>query len=80
MTGTRHDCPMCHGLGWIPEPPSRDELLRQVAQVYRDGYTTGPTAHVAAVFRIAHRTAGVWISQAREAGHLPPTTQGKKAG
>jgi hypothetical protein len=57
------------------------ELAREVARVYREAYAAGdpPTVTVAQTFHTSHRTAGRWISQARQMGELGPAL-GKMAG
>lgn len=47
-----------------------DELLRQVAQVYRDNINDNPTTAVAHHTGGAHRTAVLYVQQARQAGFL----------
>lgn len=55
-----------------------DEFLRRVAEVYRENIDDRPTERVAAYFNVAPRTASMYLTKAREAGHLPPTTRGRK--
>ena len=54
-----------------------DELLREVAQVYRANLDANPTQAVADHFDRAHRTAALYVKRARESGHLGPATRGK---
>ena len=53
-----------------------DDLLKQVAEAYRNG-GPAPTNAVERAFGCSHRTAGRYVTLAREAGLLPETTQGK---
>lgn len=54
--------------------PSRytSEKLKEVARVYSTNVEHAPTKAVAAHFKVAHRTAALYVKKAREAGHLPP--------
>ncbi len=54
-----------------------DELLQEVAEVYRANVKGHPTQAVAEHFDRAHRTAALYVKQAREAGFLGATTKGK---
>jgi hypothetical protein len=54
-----------------------DEMLEEVAQVYRSNVTNKPTQAVADHFGKAHRTAGLYVSRAREAGLLGRAHPGK---
>lgn len=54
-----------------------DELLQQVAAVYRANIEDNPTEAVAARVGKSHRTAGSYVKQAREAGFLGKATKGK---
>lgn len=55
-----------------------DNRLREVAEVYRASIVTGtPTAEVAAHFDVAHRTATLYVKQARDRGFLGAATKGK---
>lgn len=54
-----------------------DELLSEVAEVYRANVDDGPTAAVAARFVKSHRTAGLYVKQAREAGLLGQAVKGR---
>lgn len=49
-------------------------LLRGVAEVYRAAIADGdaPTKAVAERYRVSHRTAGRWVSEARRRGELGP--------
>ena len=55
-----------------------DQLLRQVADVYRTNIDHAPTQAVARTFAVKSRMASKYVQQARDRGLLPPTTQGKK--
>lgn len=52
--------------------------LGEVASVYRSA-KRAPTKAVAEHFGVAHRTAALWVKQARDAGLLPATTPGRAA-
>ncbi len=54
-----------------------DDVLREVARVYRENVDSNPTAAVAAFTGRAHRTAALYVKQAREAGFLGAATRGK---
>lgn len=54
-----------------------DELLQEIAQVYRDHLDGTPTAAVAQHTGRAHRTAALYVKQAREAGFLGAAVRGK---
>ncbi len=54
-----------------------DDLLRDVAKVYRANVEHEPTAAVAEHFDKAHRTAALYVHRAREAGHLGAAIKGK---
>lgn len=54
-----------------------DELLSEVAEVYRANVERQPTAAVADHFDRAHRTAALYVKRAREAGHLGAAIKGK---
>ena len=54
-----------------------DEFLREVAEVYRDNADETPTAAVARWSGKAHRTAGLYVKQAREKGYLGAAVVGK---
>lgn len=54
------------------------ELLRQVADVYRENFDKAPAEAVARTFNVKPRMAHEYVRRARERGFLPPTTQGKK--
>ncbi len=56
-----------------------DELLRQVADVYRANiHKRGPTQAVAKQFGVGDRMASTYVTKAREKGLLPKTQRGKK--
>lgn len=55
-----------------------DDLLKEVAAIYRENVGSSPVEAVMNAFQTSHRTAARYVSRAREAGHLPPTSQGKK--
>ena len=54
------------------------ELLAEVARVYRENVDGNPTMAVAEFTGRAHRTAALYIKQAREAGLLGAASPGKK--
>ncbi len=54
-----------------------EDLLREVAQVYRDNIDSNPTAAVQRHTGRAHRTAALYVQQAREAGFLGASIRGK---
>ncbi len=54
-----------------------DDLLREVAQVYRDNVDDNPTAAVQRHTGRSHRTAALYVQQAREAGFLGASVRGK---
>jgi len=56
-----------------------DDVLREVAQIYRDNVDGNPTAAVARHTGRAHRTAALYVQKAREKGFLGPSI-GRKAG
>jgi hypothetical protein len=53
------------------------ELLQEVASVYRAHIDGQPTEAVAEHFNKAHRTAALYVKQAREAGFLGASVRGK---
>ena len=55
-----------------------DGVLRNVAEVYRSNLDGNPVEAVGKSFGVKHRTAANYVQRARAAGHLPPTTPGKK--
>jgi len=57
-----------------------DELLRQVAEVYRANLKDRPGEAVRAAFWVHPRTAARYIRAARDKGFLPDTTRGKVTG
>ena len=54
-----------------------DELLREVAEVYRANVENYPTQAVANHFDRQPRTARLYVQRARDAGFLGPAIQGK---
>jgi len=54
-----------------------DELLREVAEVYRANVAGHPTAAVADHFDKAHRTAALYVKRARGRGFLGAALKGK---
>ncbi len=54
-----------------------DELLENVAQVYRSNVSHHPTQAVAQHFGKAHRTAALYVRRARDAGFLGRALPGK---
>ncbi len=55
-----------------------DDLLAQVADVYRRNLADRPTQAVEKAFGVGRRQAAVYVSRARQAGFLGQTTRGKK--
>jgi len=55
-----------------------NDLLKKVAEVYRDNIKGAPTKAVAKHFGVKDRMASTYVDRARKAGHLPPTKQGQK--
>ncbi|MDG5483341.1 hypothetical protein [Mycolicibacterium gadium] len=55
-----------------------DDVLRKVAEVYRENIKRGPTKAVAKHFGVKDRMASTYVDRARKAGHLPLTKQGQK--
>lgn len=55
-----------------------DHFLKQVAAVYRKNFAHAPTQAVAEKFNVSLRMASIYVDRARQVGHLPPTTQGRK--
>jgi hypothetical protein len=53
-----------------------DELLREVASVYRQNELDRPTRAVGLALGLEPKTAQRYVQRARTAGFLPPTTQG----
>lgn len=53
------------------------EKLRRVADVYRANEDGAPTKAVAEAFDVAHRTAGLYVQRARQAGLLPKRASGR---
>jgi hypothetical protein len=54
-----------------------DDVLREVADVYRDNISDKPTEAVAEHFGKQHRTAALYIKRARERGFLGAAIRGK---
>lgn len=54
-----------------------DELLREVADVYRANVDDRPTIAVAEHFGRQHRTAALYVKKARERGFLGAAAVGK---
>ena len=54
-----------------------DDVLREVADVYRDNISDKPTEAVAEHFGKQHRTAALYIKRARERGFLGVAIKGK---
>jgi len=54
------------------------EFLAEVARVYRENIDGNPTQAVERAFDVSKRMASLYVSRAREAGLLPPTTRGRK--
>lgn len=54
-----------------------DDMLQEVARVYRACVTDKPTQSVADHFGVGHRTATRYVAQARQAGHLGAAIKGK---
>ena len=54
------------------------DLLKKVAEVYRDNIHRAPTKAVAKHFAVKDRMASTYVDRARKAGYLPPTKQGQK--
>jgi hypothetical protein len=59
-------------------PRISQERLLKVAEIYREHVGGRPTEAVERAFGVSHRTAARYVKLARESGHLPPTTPGKK--
>lgn len=55
-----------------------DDLLKQVARVYRENIRRAPTKAVAKRFGLKERMASSYVQRARRKGFLPPTKQGQK--
>lgn len=54
-----------------------DDLLREVAQIYRENVNDSPTLAIAAHFGVADRTARLYVRRARDAGFLGESIKGK---
>lgn len=57
-----------------------DDLLREVAEVYRGTPGPHPTKAVADHFEVKSRTAGDYVRAARDKGFLGPAAKGKAGG
>jgi len=55
-----------------------DEMLAEIAQVYRDHLDEGPWHAIRDRYGVSESTAGRYVLLARKAGYLPDTTAGKK--
>lgn len=55
-----------------------DEVLAEVAALYRDNIDQGPWRAIGERFSVSDTTAGRYVLLARKAGHLPQTEPGKK--
>jgi hypothetical protein len=55
-----------------------DDLLKKVAEVYRENIRHAPTKAVAKHFGVKDRMASTYVDRARKAAYLPPTKQGQK--
>jgi hypothetical protein len=55
-----------------------DELLTEVAALYRDNIDNGPWRVIAERYEVSETTAGRYVLLARKAGLLPQTDPGKK--
>jgi transposase len=55
-----------------------DELLTEVAALYRDTINDGPWRAIAERFGVSETTAGRYVMLARKAGLLPKTAPGRK--
>ena len=53
-------------------------LLKEAARIYRDNVEDRPIQAVAAALCVSERSASSYITKARAAGYLPPTTRGKR--
>lgn len=73
------DLPRRSGGGRRPARPRiTDELLAEVAEVYRTNVDRNPTAAVAEHFALASdRTARLYVKRARTAGHLGDAVPGR---
>ena len=54
------------------------DLLKKVAEMYRDNIHAAPTKAVAKHFGVKDRMASTYVDRARKAGYLPPTKQDQK--
>lgn len=55
-----------------------DDMLREVAEVYRAHIKDAPTRAVAKHFGVGARMASTYVDKSRKKGLLPPTKQGQK--
>lgn len=55
-----------------------DALLLDVAAIYRNNLDGKPVVAIQLAYNVPHRTAARYVQQARERGHLPATTRGRK--
>lgn len=60
-----------------PRRTITDELLREVADVYRREINHAPTVAVGKHLGVAMRTARLYVRRARDAGHLGEAIWGK---
>ncbi|EFV14137.2 hypothetical protein [Segniliparus rugosus] len=56
----------------------KPDLLKQVAEIYREHFDTGPVQAIQRAFGVSERTAARYVQLCRRDGLLPPTTKGKK--
>jgi hypothetical protein len=54
-----------------------DDVLREVAEVYRANVSDRPTLAVAEHFDKGHSAAALYVKRARERGFLGPAAKGK---
>lgn len=64
---------------WEARRRVTDDVLREVARIYRENVNRKPTSAVARHTERSHRTAALYVKQAREAGFLGPAIL-RKAG
>lgn len=55
-----------------------DDVLKKVAQVYRENIDGTPTKAVGEAFNVGQRGASKYVEKARAKGYLPPTKRGQK--
>lgn len=60
------------------QPKITDDMLAEIARVYRDHLDEGPWEAIRDRFDVSESTAGRYVLLARKAGYLPATTAGKK--